>query len=188
MLAEDSYGRSLCIWMVDPYNRAQHRSMSCDAGDNMTATGKSHLWCAAVVLAGGLVAGGSVPAQDSSAQRESAQREAAAPVDSAVLVAAVKQELLRSPDASALDVRVEARDGVVTLSGTVATDAERITAERVARMSAGVRGVENRIIVREADGPGPGDASQLPRNSPTPVTPGAPALPNGMAIPGVPGG
>lgn len=112
--------------------------------------------------------------------------------DNATLVASVKAQLLRSPDASALDIKVAARDGVVTLTGAVDTDVERTSAELIARSAAGVREVDNKLSVRadakQGDSNNPvGNGSQLPRTSPTPATPGAPALPNGAAVPGRPG-
>jgi len=115
------------------------------------------------------------------------------PSDNATVAANVKAALLRGPEAPGLDVKVAARDGTVTLSGTVRTDTERDNAERIARARVGVTTVENRMRVREKDSAGDrlnpvGTGSNLPRTSPTPATPGAPALPNGAAAPPVPGG
>ena len=52
-------------------------------------------------------------------------------------------------DNRANNITVESRDGEVILRGTVRSWAERHEAERVAWSAAGVRSVENEIVVRE---------------------------------------
>lgn len=76
-----------------------------------------------------------------------AQRSAAA---DAWLANAVKVQLVGVADVPALDVAVDAHDGVVTLFGIVPSDAARAAAERAARGVAGVQRVENALLVREA--------------------------------------
>jgi osmotically-inducible protein OsmY len=48
---------------------------------------------------------------------------------------------------SALNVNVDAIDGVVTLTGTVRSDESRLEAERIARTTSGVTRVISRIRV-----------------------------------------
>jgi hypothetical protein len=69
-----------------------------------------------------------------------------------------------------LDVNVDAKDGVVTLSGTAATQTEKASAERIARTSDGVKKVENRIVIK-ADVPAgrPAVPAPVPATSPPPA-------------------
>lgn len=104
--------------------------------------------------------------------------------DDLALAKTVQDNLLRAPRSSALDIKVRADDGVVTLSGEVASEEQRTRAETIARTSDGVADVKNRIIVRARAGDDlqrhpRGTSWDPPRTSPTPVTPGAPSLPNG---------
>jgi hyperosmotically inducible protein len=64
------------------------------------------------------------------------------------LTASVKGKLLANPDVAGLRIDVDTRDGIVTLSGTVSTQAEKDTALRVARDTDGVKSVEDKLIVR----------------------------------------
>lgn len=77
-----------------------------------------------------------------------AQQAVGAKVEDAELLAKIKTNLLRSPEVEGLDVNVDVKDGVVTLSGKAATTAERASAERIARTSDGVTKVENRIVLK----------------------------------------
>lgn len=60
----------------------------------------------------------------------------------------VKTELAAHKGVSAMHTKVETNDGVVTLSGTARSDAERELAEQYARRVEGVRDVDNQIVVR----------------------------------------
>jgi hypothetical protein len=90
------------------------------------------------------------------------------PPDNATLTAAVKDKLLRSPDAPALQIDVKADDGVVTLSGLVTAEVERVSAEAIARTTRGVKDVKNRIIVRDSDPAEPNDTPIVPQPLPLP--------------------
>ena len=59
----------------------------------------------------------------------------------------IKDALMRNAEADADHIKVQSNDGVVTLTGTVRSDAERADAERAARDAPGVRAVEDRIVV-----------------------------------------
>ncbi len=60
----------------------------------------------------------------------------------------VRETLAASPDYKYDGVKVIAANGVVQLSGFVNTSAQRISAGEVARKVAGVRSVENNLMVK----------------------------------------
>lgn len=130
---------------------------------------KSKLFAAtfAAVLAGGLAAPALAGEEGKAREAANAVGEA---VDDATLVARIKSSLLRSPEVEGLDVNVDAKDGVVTLSGTAATQTEKASAERIARTSDGVKKVENRIVIKPDV---PAQRPAVPPPAPGPV-PGAP--------------
>jgi hypothetical protein len=68
----------------------------------------------------------------------------------AAITAAVKADLLKDPDVSALKIDVDTRDGVVTLKGQAESDAARSRAETIAQQAKGVREVKNRLVVKQA--------------------------------------
>ncbi|HWL61269.1 MAG TPA: BON domain-containing protein [Steroidobacteraceae bacterium] len=94
-------------------------------------------------------------------------------VDDASLLAKIKSSMLRSPEVEGLDVNVDVKDGVVTLSGSADTQTERSNAEKIARNADGVKRVENRITVK------PDEVNSRPALPP--VSPAAPP-----AVPGTP--
>lgn len=67
-------------------------------------------------------------------------------VDSAI-TAAVKSKLVVDNENSAINVDVDTRDGVVTLTGVVGTQAEKEQAERIAGNTEGVARVINNLTV-----------------------------------------
>lgn len=66
--------------------------------------------------------------------------------DSAV-TAKVKSKLATNSETSAIKIGVETNAGVVTLSGTVPTDAEKNKAEQIAKNTNGVKSITNKIVV-----------------------------------------
>jgi osmotically-inducible protein OsmY len=60
----------------------------------------------------------------------------------------VLEELEWEPAVDAAEIGVTVRDGIVTLSGTIATYAEKIAAETATKRVAGVRGVAEELEVR----------------------------------------
>ena len=120
---------------------------------------KSQLFAAtaASLLVLGLAASGPAFAQDA----------VGAKIEDAELIARIKTNLLRSPEVEGLDVNVDAKNGVVTLSGKAATTAERASAERIAKTSEGVSKVENRIVLK-TDG-----AADRPAVPPSAIPPAA---------------
>lgn len=69
-------------------------------------------------------------------------------LDNTVITTKVKAALLKSPVAKVLDIKVESHKGVVQLSGFVDSKDQKAEAEKIARAIAGVRDVENDIIVK----------------------------------------
>jgi hyperosmotically inducible periplasmic protein len=69
-------------------------------------------------------------------------------LDDATLVAKVKAELLRSPDVAGLSVNVDAKNGIVTLSGHAGTETERAKAAQIAQTTSGVAKVDNKIVIK----------------------------------------
>jgi osmotically-inducible protein OsmY len=67
--------------------------------------------------------------------------------DDDTLQAMVMDELAWTPNVNAAHIGVTARDGVVTLSGTVDSLAEKLAAERAARRVGGVQGIAQEIVV-----------------------------------------
>lgn len=69
-------------------------------------------------------------------------------VSDSAITAAVKSKLLANSSTSGMDIHVETNHGVVTLSGTVSSDAEKELAERIARNTDGVTDVTNNLNVK----------------------------------------
>jgi osmotically-inducible protein OsmY len=59
----------------------------------------------------------------------------------------IEAALRHAAEADAHGIRIQAKDGVVVLSGTVHSNSERETAERAARNAPGVNRVDDRLIV-----------------------------------------
>jgi hyperosmotically inducible protein len=68
-------------------------------------------------------------------------------LDDATITAKVKANLIADPEVNALQIDVDSVDGRVTLNGKAATAAQRAEAEKLARITPGVRHVLNLIQV-----------------------------------------
>jgi hyperosmotically inducible periplasmic protein len=68
-------------------------------------------------------------------------------LDDATITAKVKANLIADPEVRALDIDVDTVDGRVTLQGKVANESLRAEAEKLARITPGVRQVLNLIQV-----------------------------------------
>jgi hypothetical protein len=66
----------------------------------------------------------------------------------AALTAKIKSKMALDDSVKALDINVDTADGVVTLTGTVHSQAERTRALQLARETTGVTSVTDRLIVR----------------------------------------
>jgi hyperosmotically inducible protein len=65
--------------------------------------------------------------------------------EDAAITADISGQLAAEPQLSDYDLDVDTSDAVVTVSGTVRNDADRRTTEEIARSTAGVREVDNRV-------------------------------------------
>jgi hypothetical protein len=70
------------------------------------------------------------------------------PVKDSYITTKVKAELAKDKGTSATNIHVTTKDGVVTLDGTVASEAEKELAEKDANKVKGVVGVHNGLSVR----------------------------------------
>ena len=68
-------------------------------------------------------------------------------VDDATTTAAVKSQLIRNNNTKGLQIDVDTRDDVVTLSGRVATAEEKALAEEITRHTSDVADVRNNLVV-----------------------------------------
>lgn len=75
-------------------------------------------------------------------------RSTGAYLDDKTISTKVKTELAKDPVASATQVQVETYQGVVQLSGFVASDEIKSRSEEIARNTEGVKSVKNNLIVR----------------------------------------
>jgi hypothetical protein len=94
-------------------------------------------------------------------------------VSDAALTEDVTARLERDREIGPQDVQVTTRDGVVTLTGRVASEDQRYAAARIAREAAGVRDVVNHIEAEKAAGAAraPGDVGAPGANVPAPPNP-----------------
>lgn len=67
----------------------------------------------------------------------------------ASITTAVLESMLLNENTSTLNIHVETTNGVVVLSGYVKTIRQSDTSEEIARKTAGVKTVQNNIIVRK---------------------------------------
>ncbi len=79
---------------------------------------------------------------------DQAQTDMSQALDDTTITTRVKTAFAESPAVSALAISVETDQGVVSLTGTVATEVERIAAESLARSVADVRDVKNNLVVK----------------------------------------
>ena len=79
---------------------------------------------------------------------ENAQNDSSQPVTDTWITTKVKAGLMKEPDLSSLGIHVETEQGVVMLSGFVASKAEADKAVQVARQVEGVSNVKSAIKVK----------------------------------------
>ncbi len=82
-------------------------------------------------------------------------------VADAAITAAVKSKLVVDNENSAINVNVDTRGGVVTLTGIVETQAEKAQAERIAGNTEGVTRVINNITVMTNGGHNAGEKASM---------------------------
>jgi hypothetical protein len=69
-------------------------------------------------------------------------------LENAALTAKIKSKMALDDSVKALDINVDTTNNVVTLTGTVHSEAERTRAVQLARETAGVTSVNDRLVVR----------------------------------------
>lgn len=80
-------------------------------------------------------------------RRSEGERDFDEAVEDASITASVKSRLLWNDLTNGLDIDVDTLRGQVTLSGKASTEAEKNLATKLARLTDGVRSVDNRIVV-----------------------------------------
>jgi len=79
-----------------------------------------------------------------------ADRSFGAWIDDATTTASVKSRLLGNPNTAGMQIDVDTRGDVVTLSGEVVSAEEKALAEEMARSTGDVKDVRNQLVVRKA--------------------------------------
>ena len=111
----------------------------------------SVLFCGAVfALATAGVATAQTAAQEAKDKTKAAANQTGEVVGDAAITSAVKSKLLADKATGGLKIDVDTNDGVVTLSGTVHSAAERNEAVRLARTTKGVKTVSNKLVLGTA--------------------------------------
>jgi osmotically-inducible protein OsmY len=89
-------------------------------------------------------------AGDASIPATAADRSFGVWIDDATTTASVKTKLLNNPNTGGLQIDVDTRGDVVTLSGEVGSAEESALAEGLARNTGDVKDVRNQLVVRKA--------------------------------------
>jgi hyperosmotically inducible periplasmic protein len=84
------------------------------------------------------------------AQADDSKRTAGEYTDDKMLVGKVKSALISDDTADAGEINVESYKGVIQLNGFVDNAKEKAQAEAVAKAVAGVKGVENNLMIKDA--------------------------------------
>ena len=88
-------------------------------------------------------------AADAAGQKvEAGAATVGAALDDAGITAGVKTELIKAPEISALQIDVDTKGGVVTLNGTVPSEAVKTQAGDIAKAAKGVTSVTNNLTVK----------------------------------------
>jgi hyperosmotically inducible protein len=107
----------------------------------------SVLFCGVVfALTTAGLAAAQTAAQDAKDKTKATASQTGEVVTDAAITSAVKTKLLGDPDVKGLNIDVDTKDGVVTLSGKVNTAAERAEALRLARSTKGVKRVSDKLV------------------------------------------
>ncbi len=81
----------------------------------------------------------------------SAERPFGVWIEEATTTAAVKSKLLYNDNTEGLQIKVDTRGDIVTLTGEVSSPEEKLLAEQLARNTDDVDEVRNQLVVRRAD-------------------------------------
>ncbi len=110
-----------------------------------TSTIRNSLYATSLVFAFAAIPFGQVVAQDAGARMQQSADNQTVPdkAADAWITTKVKSEFGTTKGVPATDISVSTHDGVVTLSGTVASQSEKARAERVAQLVKGVKSVDS---------------------------------------------
>jgi BON domain-containing protein len=105
--------------------------------------------------------------------------------DDAAIKTAIQSRLYQDPALSGRGIQVDSQQGVVTLTGTVNSDAEKSLAEQFSLQAPGVKQVVNQLSVSQAPAAAQRRARTSAASSPTPTAAPQPS-PSGTAAPARP--
>ena len=88
------------------------------------------------------------PASDSGSTASAMANNAGTAVDDTMITGKVKAALLADSEVKGLDIHVDTKDGDVTLSGTVDSQAQIDNAQRIAKTIDGVKNVNSTLTVK----------------------------------------
>jgi osmotically-inducible protein OsmY len=101
----------------------------------------------ALIIAAGLIACSPADRREIRERAVTAGAKAEATLEDAAVTTAIKSKLLADQTVSGMKIDVDTRDGVVTLTGQVASAAAKEHAIAIAQLTEGVRRVEDRLTV-----------------------------------------
>lgn len=104
---------------------------------------------AITVLIGGALACSPAEQREAREEATTAGAKAEARIEDSAVTAAVKAKLLADSTVSGMRIDVDTRDGVVTLTGTVASAAAKTRANELARSTEGALRVEDKLTVTQ---------------------------------------
>lgn len=87
-------------------------------------------------------------AQNVESSAKEAASKAAEKMDDVAITAAVSSGIAKDSDLSMLKIKVDTKDGAVTLNGTAPTEAAREKAGGIAKAVKGVHSVDNKLVVK----------------------------------------
>jgi len=90
--------------------------------------------------------------QEAKDKSKAAANQTGEVITDAAITSAVKSKLLADPDVSGLNIDVDTKNGVVTLSGVIHKGTERAEALRLARETKGVKSVKNNLKLEPVKG------------------------------------
>lgn len=91
-------------------------------------------------------------AQDTTSGSKTTDRPMSEATHDTWITTKVKTDLLATKGVSGTDVKVDTKDGVVTLTGHVATQAEADKAKAVAKSVKGVKDVNSKLVIKAPKG------------------------------------
>ena len=72
-------------------------------------------------------------------------------IDDSTITAKIKASILEEPNLKSLQINVDTTQGVVTLSGTVDSQAQLDTVRKIANATPGVKDVKSQIVVKSGN-------------------------------------